>query len=415
MRARQSGSIRRAPLLTALLAGIAGLVGTATTLAATDATPFPRSVAIAPQPSTSGALAVANLDSQIEWVRRTAHAAGDPATARQLADLLLQRSTFMGTYDDLDELRLLSGVDVERHPHDPAAWLGRAAFLTAVHRFDGARAALVRAEAAGAEAELVDRARWVVDLATGVDPDRLVERARHRRRAEPSLQSWADEAHALAAAGRFEEADLAYRAAQARYRDVSPFPLAWLAFQRGVMWAESADRPDLAAPLYREALRYLPGHVAAGVHLAELEASAGDLPGAVGRLRSLARGTGDPEPMARLAEYLAGAEPEEAARAAAAARARYAVLLAKHRAAFLDHAAEFHSGPGGDAALGLLLARENLALRPTVRAYHVAIVAARAGRHTGTACDLATRAASLQGRSPVLAALIAQVETACVR
>ena len=240
----------------------------------------------------------------------------------------------------------------------------------------------------------------------------MVERARHRRQAEPSLQGWADEAHALAAAGRFEEADLAYRAAQAHYRDASPFPLAWLAFQRGLMWAESANRPDLAAPLYREALRYLPSHVTAGVHLAELEASAGDLPGAVERLRALAGASGDPEPMARLAEYLADAEPEEAARAAAAARARYAVLLTRHRAAFLDHAAEFHSGPGGDVALGLLLARENLALRPTARAYHVAIGAARASREPGLACDLATRAASLQGQSPTLAALIADVETA---
>jgi hypothetical protein len=360
-------------------------------------------------------VAVANLNSQIEWIRRTAHDTGDPATARQLAGLLLQRSTFMGTYDDLDELQVLSGADVEGHPHDPAAWLGRAAFLTAVHRFGEVRAALVRAEAAGAETEAVDRARWVLDLATGIDPDGLVARARQRRQAEPGLQSWADEAHALAAAGRFEEADLAYRAAQAEYRDVSPFPLAWLAFQRGVMWAESADRPDLAAPLYREALRYLPSYVTAGVHLAELEASAGDPPGAVGRLRAFAGASGDPEPMARLAEYLADTEPEEAARAAAAARARYAVLLTKHRAAFLDHAAEFHAGSAGDAELGLLLARENLALRPTARAYLVAIGAARASRETGWACELATRAASLQGQSPTLAALIADVEAACVR
>jgi tetratricopeptide (TPR) repeat protein len=400
MRIGKIGTTRRATALAALFTGIAGLVVASTSPAATDATPIPSSVAIAPQPSTSGAVAVANLDSQIEWIRRTAHDTGDPASARQLAGLLLQRSTFRGTYDDLDELQVLSGLDVEGHPHEPAAWLGRAAFLAAVHRFDEARAALVRAEAAGAEAEAVDRARWVVDLATGMDPEGLVEGARHRRQAEPGLQSWADEAHALAAAGRFEEADSAYRAAQAHYRDVSPFPLAWLAFQRGVMWAESADRPDLAAPLYREALRYLPSYVTAGVHLAEIEASAGDLPGAVGRLRAFAGASGDPEPMARLAEYLAGTEPEEAARAAAVARARYAVLLTKHRAAFLDHAAEFHSGSGGDAELGLLLARENLALRPTARAYQIMIGAARPAERPGSPATLRPAPRPCKGSLP---------------
>jgi hypothetical protein len=386
-----------------------------TTLEATDVALYPKSVVITPQPSTSGAVAVANLDSQIEGIRRVARDTGDPATARQLAGLLLQRSTFMGTYDDLDELELLSGVDVDSHPSDPAAWLGRATFLTAVHRFDEARAALVRAEAAGASADAVDRARWVVDLATGMNPTGLVERARDRRQTEPSLQSWADEAHALAAAGRFKEADLAYRSAQAEYRDVSPFPLAWLAFQRGVMWAEAADRPELAAPLYREALRYLPSYVSAGVHLAELEASAGDFPGAVARLRGFAGASGDPEPMARLAEYLADTEPVEAAGAAAAARARYAVLLAKHRAAFLDHAAEFHYGAGGDAELALLLARENLALRPTARAYQIVIGAARASLDTALTCDLATRGALLQRQSPALAALISDLEDVCGR
>ena len=50
--------------------------------------------------------------------------------------------------------------------------------------------------------------------------------------------------------------------ALATYRDVSPFPLAWIAFQRGVMWAEMADRPDLARPLYEEAVRRVVRQVA---------------------------------------------------------------------------------------------------------------------------------------------------------
>jgi len=54
------------------------------------------------------------------------------------------------------------------------------------------------------------------------------------------------------------------------YRDVSPFPIAYVAFQRGVMWAELANAPERALPLYREAVERLPGYVVANVHLAEL-------------------------------------------------------------------------------------------------------------------------------------------------
>jgi hypothetical protein len=43
-------------------------------------------------------------------------------------------------------------------------------------------------------------------------------------------------------------------------------------------------------------------------------------------------------------------------------------LLARHRAAFLDHAARFWLGPGADPMRAAGLAEENAALRPTAEA-----------------------------------------------
>ena len=73
----------------------------------------------------------------------------------------------------------------------------------------------------------------------------------------------------------FAEADAVYRQAFYSYDDVSPFPLAWVCFQLGMLWGElvPVPDPDLAALWYRRAIAYLPGYVKARVHLAEIYAS----------------------------------------------------------------------------------------------------------------------------------------------
>jgi hypothetical protein len=59
---------------------------------------------------------------------------------------------------------------------------------------------------------------------------------------------------------------------------------------------------------------------------------------------------------------------EEAETQLDAARAGFEQLLARHRLAFADHAAEFYAGSGDDCPRALELARENVANRPTRRA-----------------------------------------------
>ena len=196
------------------------------------------------------------------------------------------------------------------------------------------------------------------------------------------------------------------------YRDVSPFPVARVQFLRGVMWAEMADRADLAVELYRDAVRRIPGYVVASVHLAELEAENGDLTTARELLEPLVT-SGDPEPAGLLAELVEAEDPERAAELAARARARYDDLLARHREAFLDHGAEFFVGPGGQPLRGQELALENLSLRTNARAYLVAIEASESAGDLAAVCSLAADAADLSDRHPVLQQTIESVASDC--
>ena len=82
------------------------------------------------------------------------------------------------------------------------------------------------------------------------------------------------EAVVLAARGDVEAAEKLFIEAQYAYRDVSPFPFAWLYFCQGWMW-ERAGRAQRARELYQAALERLPGYAPATAHLAALEAADG--------------------------------------------------------------------------------------------------------------------------------------------
>ena len=155
-----------------------------------------------------------------------------------------------------------------------------------------------------------------------------------------------------------------------RIDDVSPFPLAWVCFQLGMLWGElvPVPDPDLAALWYRRAIAYLPGYVKARVHLAEIYASQ-DQTGDAEALLLPALSSRDPEVRWRLADVLIAEERfEEAETQLDAARFGFEQLLVKHPLAFADHAAEFYAGSGNDCRRALKLARANVANRPTRRA-----------------------------------------------
>src|SRR5262249_29882480 len=153
------------------------------------------------------------------------------------------------------------------------------------------------------------------------------------------------EASALAEAGRFEEADALFASALAAYRDVSPFPVCWIAFQRATLWLRAGERERARAFLV-EVVERLPRHVPATVDLGWLDFRLGRRAEGIARLRS-ATGSEDPEAAALLAQALAdagsAAEAESWRRRAAE---RYDALVAAHPEAYADHASRFWLGAG---------------------------------------------------------------------
>jgi tetratricopeptide (TPR) repeat protein len=175
-------------------------------------------------------------------------------------------------------------------------------------------------------------------------------------------------AQACAAAGRHDEADALYARALQLLDTTWPFPAAGVWFARGLMWSEQAGDPARGAAMYEQALRLVPQHVAAGLHLAELQAARGDEAGAVARLSALVQASDEPEALALLGQLHGRAGLPQGRDEIARAGRRFEQLLQRHPAAFADHAAEFYLGAGQDPKRALAWARFNLQVRPTPRA-----------------------------------------------
>lgn len=334
--------------------------------------------------TTDGVLARSNLDARVGALESLERRGSmHPGVFAELTEARLSRASFFGVHGDLDRAR---AARVDEGSADALALAARVA--GAVHELDEAEALLDRATALDGDERAL--ARSTIDLAHERNLQDVL-RLRQRRASErPTFERLAELAPVYAALGRFDEADETYVRALRSYRDVSPFVVAAIQFQRGVMWAERADRPELALPLYRDAVARLPGYVVANVHLAELESP----DAAIERLRRLAEETEDPEPASVLAELLMARDPEAAARYRDRATERYDSLLARFPDAFADHAAEHFMGPGADPERAWRLASSQLEARRTDRHLQLSIDAALATGRASEACALSREARS---------------------
>ena len=127
----------------------------------------------------------------------------------------------------------------------------------------------------GGPREAIERHSLTIDQACGVELDAVLAARRRIATASGRLEDLVPLGAVLADLEHFAEADAVYRQAFHSYDDVSPFPLAWVCFQLGMLWGELVPEPNLnlAALWYRRAIGYLPGYVKARVHLAEIYAS----------------------------------------------------------------------------------------------------------------------------------------------
>jgi len=327
--------------------------------------------------TTDGAIAIANLDHLI------AQAAGDAG----IDELLLLRSRTLADYAALDRV-----VDLaERNVHTADDLLRRSRSRAAVHRFADALADVEAAARAGAEGEKVAAQRASILVAVGRAHDAIAPLESNVAR-RPGFASRSALATAYAAVGRLDEADRLYAAALDELDTTSPFPHAWTWFMRGRMWAEQGDDPVRGEAMYVQAVRHLPAFVVANIHLAELEVRRGDEPAATARLERLTQRSDEPEALALLGQlHIRAGHRTRGEREIERARRGFEALLSKHPLAFADHAAEFYLGAGDAPEQAWALAQQNLAARPTRRAYLLAIHAARATHRDADATALEAR------------------------
>jgi tetratricopeptide (TPR) repeat protein len=337
----------------------------------------------APIRTTNGAIALFNLDAQIDGLER--HAAQGRLTSRsgaELVDLLTLRGQILGRIADYERAAELSEQRARELPADGLAFLTRARTRACLHRFDEALADLDLAAYLGLGGPEPEAERAAIFLAVGRYEEALTmyRAAAERRRSFETLGALAV---LHAERGEVDVAEHFFEESRAHFRGASPFAIAQLDFRHAHLWLAQGDLTRARGWLLA-AWRRVPAYAPAEGHLAEVEAELGEYETAIARLRRLAVASDDPDYAAQLARILGLiGRYQEAARWKASAEDRYDELVALHPAAFADHAAEFFLTVGGDPQRALRLAKQNAGIRRTPRAdalFSRAIAACATGR-----------------------------------
>jgi len=334
-------------------------------------------------PVTDGTIALLNLRAQIDGLERDVRIGPASIESRVgLIDLITLHGLILGHIADYQRADEMAEQLVRDAATDGTAFVARARTRAVFHRFTDALDDIDRAESLGFDAESTNRDRAAIFQALGRYDEALgIRKEAADRRA--SFENVAALVGLYSEIGEIDAAQRLYAESFRRYRGVSPFPLALLDFQLGLMWMNKG-RLDDARTSFDTARRRVPAYAPAQGHLAEVEAELGEIESAVARLYSLAISSDDPDYAAQLARILgdAGRAPESR-RWSRLAAARYDELVASHPEAFADHAAEFWLAAGANPDKALQLARMNIEIRKTPRAYDLLARAVAANEVAG--------------------------------
>jgi tetratricopeptide (TPR) repeat protein len=325
-------------------------------------------------PTTDGEIAVVNLESTRRrcWSRFWEDPRRD-GIAEAIIEQEQLTAQFIGDLAALDRLGALANHLALADAESARTSLLRSQVASTTHRFADARRHLDDATLRGAPINLIDRLSLAIDQACGTQLEAVLDKRQAIAAASPRLEDQVPLGALLADLGRFQEADKVYRRALDEYRDVSPFAVAWVCFQLGVLWGEFVREPDTARAVYwyTRALHHLPQYAKARVHLAEIYLSC-DRPAEAEELLIPALAASDPEVHWRLASAMtAQGKSVEAEGQIQAAETGFEELLAQHPLAFADHAAVFFADRG-DLDRALEFACINVSNRPTLRAFEQA-------------------------------------------
>ena len=330
------------------------------------------------RPVTDGTIALLNLQAQIDGLEpdvRLSHATVESRVG--LIELITLRGLILGHIADYQLADEMAEQLVRDAATDGTVFVARARTRAVFHRFTDALDDIDRAERVGLNAETTNGDRAAIFQALGRYDEALAIREEADRRA--SFENVAALVGLYSELGEIEAAERLYAESRRRYRGVSPFPLALLDFQLGLMWMNKG-RLDDARTSFDTARRRVPSYAPAQGHLAEVEAELGETGSALARLHSLAASSDDPDYAAQLARILADAGRDQESRHwSRLAAARYDELVASHPEAFADHAAEFWLAAGANPDKALRLARMNIEIRKTPRAYD--LLARAVGAH----------------------------------
>jgi tetratricopeptide (TPR) repeat protein len=341
--------------------------------------------------ATSGDIAAINLTSAREqsWSQFW-RAPLRPGVAEYIVEQEQMAAQFLGDMKALDRLATLVTQLARVDPESMRTALVNAQVASLTHRFVEARRYLAQAEIRGAPRADINRLSLSLNQACDTRIGFVLAARRKIAGETGRLEDLLPLGALLADLREFDEADRIYHQALSGYGDVSPFALAWVCFQLGVLWGELATEPQLAKATgwYRKAIGYLPSYVKARVHLSEIYLRCGRADEAEALLVPSLE-SGDPEVFWRLAEAMAATgRPADAETLMQAARSEFEILLREHLLAFADHGAEFNSGSGGDPGMAFELAKVNLANRPRMRAFEQAYAAAVGAGETDAASEI---------------------------
>ncbi|PZV16952.1 MAG: hypothetical protein DCF20_07325 [Pseudanabaena sp.] len=318
--------------------------------------------------TTSGVLALSNLQAQIEGIQARVQAGLGSVTNRsELIELVSLRGLILGQITDYQWTEKQSEHLVCEFPTESLAFIARARTRATFHRFTEALMDLDEAQQYGAEPQAVDIERAGIFQAIG-EYDQAIALFRTATERQADFVSLSALAALHAEFGDTTIAEQFFEQSQHSYRGASPIPLALIEFQRGHMWMSTGDL-HCAHHWFRIAHRRLPGYAPAQGHLAEVEAEFGETETAINRLMPLTISSDDPDYCVALSRILLkiGRTAESNAWSTKAA-ARYNDLISRHPEAFADHAAAFWLEVGSDPARALSLAKLNLKIRQTPKA-----------------------------------------------
>lgn len=316
-------------------------------------------------PTTSASIYLGNLDARIEQLWRNYERQPDPDLAQALATSLTHRYRIRGVLADAEAAGDVLAAQVAAHPEHAALQLAHASWLAIFHRFEQARVAISLARTADLSSSMLASLSDEIDLALGRYAELGPAFERPGENPPADIYQLAARANTAVLRGDLDLASRLYFEAQTHYRDVGPFPLAWLHTQQGIALLRFGEHAQ-AARFFAAARERLPAYYLASEHLAECLAELGRLDEARALYAEVIEQTGNAEFLAALAalEERAG-KTERAHSLRRQAEQAYQSLLERHPEAYAQHAAEFYLEIGRiDQAR--VLAERNLALRQDV-------------------------------------------------